>query len=217
MNIYHLYSSELIWPRGLPLERIHEPPPGSAREQSIVEVEAPIQQGLINGSPDVDAIWRHIFDHPVTFSDGPSQFLASGTWCPFNSQSTWWWPMAYPLMYLPSYCSFRMTDIWRSFVAQRCLWELDLGIAFHSPEAVQERNQHNLKQDFLDEVPGYENNSFMSDWLEGTQLEGSVGSTGRNLLKCYASLVDKGVFPGQELPLVEAWLQDLNQDGHTLA
>jgi len=32
------------------------------------------------------------------------------------------------LMYLPIKASFRMTDIYRSFVAQRCLWELGEGV-----------------------------------------------------------------------------------------
>ena len=77
-------------------------------------------------------------------------WLGPETWCPFNSQSTWWFPVAYPLMYLPSRVSFRMTDIWRGFVAQRCLWELGKGIVFHAAEVVQRRNPHALLRDFAD-------------------------------------------------------------------
>ena len=33
-------------------------------------VECPVQQGLVNGSPDVDAVWRLIFDRGVQFRQG---------------------------------------------------------------------------------------------------------------------------------------------------
>jgi hypothetical protein len=39
-----------------------------------------------------------------------------------------------PLLYLPSHCCFRMTDIWRSFIAQRCLWELGHWVVCQAPE-----------------------------------------------------------------------------------
>ena len=58
---------------------------------------------------------------------------AADTWCPFNSQNTAWWRDAVPLLYLPAYCSFRMTDIWRSFVAQRIAWENGWRLLFHEP------------------------------------------------------------------------------------
>lgn len=208
-NIYHLYSNELIWPRGLPLDEINNPFPGTSQELPVVQVEAPIQQGLINKSPDVDAIWRLIYNKDISFKDNGSILLSPGTWSPFNSQSTWWWPSVYPLMYLPSYCSFRMTDIWRSFIAQRCLWELDLGVVIHSPEAVQDRNEHNLMADFNDEVPGYQNNNLITDMLLELELEKGQESVGKNLHRCYEHLISCNIFPAQELLLVDAWLQDL--------
>ena len=70
--------------------------------------------------------------------------LGRGSWCPFNSQNTAWWPDAFPLLYLPSFCSFRMTDIWRSLVAQRIAAENGWWILFHEPTVRQERNEHNL-------------------------------------------------------------------------
>ena len=107
---------QLVWPRGFPLQLIRDEKTYEHNCEAKVEmVDAPIQQGLADHVPDVDAIWRLVADHDVYFNRNPSVWLPLGSWCPFNSQSTWWWPVAYPLMYLPSYCSFRMTDIWRSF------------------------------------------------------------------------------------------------------
>ena len=112
-------------------------------------------------------------------------------------------------MYLPSYCSFRMTDIWRSFVAQRCLWELGYGLVFHAAEVNQERNQHNLLRDFEDEVPGYVHNQRIADTLEGLSLHGGESGVSENLLLCYEALVRIGVIPEKELALVQAWVEDV--------
>ncbi len=209
-NVYSLFSDDLLWPRGFPLAEIRRPgAPQVARK--IEQIEAPIQQGLVDESPDVDAVWRLVLDRPIRFRQRQAVHLAPGTWCPFNSQWTWWWPAAYPLLYLPSYCSFRMTDIWRSFVAQRCLWELGVGVVFHPPEAVQERNPHNLLRDFEDEVPGYLNNPKLCELLTTLALTPGINHVGANMRRCYEALIANQLFPPEELPLVSAWLEDVER------
>lgn len=206
INVYRYFTSENIWPRGLPLDQIRVAPPVTS---PIAESRrAPIQQGLVNGSADVDAIWRLVLEREFLFEHGPSVYLEAGNWCPFNTQSTWWWPMAYPLLYIPSYCSFRMCDIWKSFIAQRCIWELGHGMAFHAPEVFQDRNPHDLMKDFRDEIPGYDKNRRIGEILEGLSLEKGESNVGRNLRHCYQALVAAAIFPEAELPLVEAWLTD---------
>lgn len=208
-NIYAAYASELIWPRGLPLNW--------ARRRFADDFElianpvrtiAPIQQGLANGSPDVDAVWRLTLDHEVTFDEAPSLLLPRGVWCPFNSQNTWWWPQAFPLMYLPSYCSFRMTDIWRSFVAQRCLWELGYELEFHHADVQQMRNEHDLMRDFEQEAVGYLRNEEIRGILESCDLSSGPSSVSENLMTCYEALASAGVVRCEELALVEAWIHD---------
>ena len=207
VNVYRYFSTENVWPRGLPLDEIRKPVvelvPMSAPKR------APIQQGLVNGSADVDAIWRLVMDREFFFEPGASVYLEPGNWCPFNTQTTWWWPVAYPLLYIPSYCSFRMCDIWKSFVAQRCLWELDMGIVFHAPEVYQDRNVHDLMRDFRDEIPGYDKNREICEILEGLQLKKGEGAVSENLLSCYEALVAKDIFPSKELELVKAWVEAL--------
>lgn len=210
VNAYAWFSDELIWPRGLPLDAIKQAGRNNADEaaqpQSCV---APIQQGLANLSPDVDAVWRLVLDRPFSFKPGQSLLLPPGAWCPFNSQSTWWWPIAYPLLYLPSHCSFRMTDIWRSFIAQRCLWELDHGLVFHGPEVIQERNEHDLMQDFEAEIPGYQHNRKLASVLENLDLNEGAKETGNNIRLCYKALIEQNLFPAEELVLLDAWISDL--------
>lgn len=210
VNIYRAFSNELIWPRGFPLDQIV---PSMNRALIISDnetsIDAPVQQGLCAGDPDVDAIWRLILDKEVSFIEGRCFYLPPDSWCPFNSQSTWWWPEAFPLLYLPSYCSFRMTDIWRSFIAQKCLWAMGYGVVFHSHEVYQERNAHSLLGDFMDEVPGYKINGEMVRTLSALELDASEKAVGANMLHCYRSLVSEGYFPEGEIELLEAWLHDL--------
>src|ERR1700691_4694073 len=89
-----------------------------------------------------------------------------GACCPFNSQNTTWFKEAFPLLYLPYYCSFRMTDIWRSFVAQRIAWTCGWPVLFHQSTMRQERNDHNLMNDFRDEISGYNNNALICNSLK---------------------------------------------------
>lgn len=174
---------------------------------------SPVQQGLADNSPDVDAVWRLVMDRPVTFQAAPSVYLPPGCWCPFNSQSTWWWPAAYALLYLPSHCSFRMTDIWRGFVAQRCLWEMGCGLVFHGAEVFQDRNAHDLMRDFEAEIPGYRGNKRLAAVLAGLALAPGPAGVAANLEACYAALVAEGFFPAAELDLVRAWKTDLERAG----
>jgi hypothetical protein len=208
VNAYRWFTRSHIWPRGLPLPHAHAASePAELGESRIVQ--ACIQQGLANGSPDVDAIWRLLLDQDFAFDHAPSAWLPAGSWCPFNSQSTWWFPAAYPLMYLASFVSFRMTDIWRSLIAQRCLWAMGRGVVFHGPEVFQDRNEHNLMRDFEQEVPGYLGNERFRQVLEALELDRGEAAAGANLRRCYEALVAAGLIEARELPLVDAWLRDV--------
>jgi hypothetical protein len=209
-NVYRFFTEELIWPRGFPLNLVNDRKTYAHDVSLPLEsVEAPIQQGLADLSPDVDAAWRLLFDREFAFpASQHSVWLPPGTWCPFNSQSTWWWPAAYPLMYLPSFCSFRMTDIWRSFIAQRCLWELGKGLVFHPADVIQERNVHNLMLDFEQEIPGYLHNEAIIRVLADLPLAKGIDSVAANLLRCYKALAAQSFINAEELPLVRAWVRD---------
>ncbi len=212
-NVYASFSKENIWPRGFPLENILDA--GNQRNNnekktgSIIAANCPIQQGLADENPDVDAVYRMTMRLPVDFERRGPMVLSSGTWCPFNSQNTTWFKEAFPLMYLPSYCSFRMTDIWRSFVAQRIAWTCGWNILFHNATVWQERNAHNLLKDFADEVPGYLNNAKICKDLEDLDLKTGKENLAENLLRCYKMLTENKYIGMAEMELVEAWIIDI--------
>jgi hypothetical protein len=207
-NAYRYFTDTLIWPRGLPLSRIHDP--AAALEASPAGgSDCPIQQGLANDNPDVDAIYRLVLPLPVSFEPGREVVLAKGVWCPFNSQNTTFWRDAFPLLYLPSHCSFRMTDIWRSFVAQRLAWECGWTVQFHSPTVRQDRNEHDLMLDFADEVPGYLENERIRKTLEDLPLQSGRASICSNLRRAYDALIHLEVVQEAERSLLDSWIFDL--------
>jgi hypothetical protein len=210
VNLYRYFSSERIWPRGYPLEHLQKelPKPGAAET-----LKCPIQQGLADENPDVDAIYRLAGVLPLDFDDRAPIALGSRSWCPFNSQNTTWTSEAFPLLYLPSYCSFRMTDIWRSYIAVRICWENDWNVLFHKSTVWQERNAHDLMKDFADELIGYQNNKAICERLEGLELKRGVEHIFENMRSCYNEFIEMGLVGREELPLIEAWIRDMQALG----
>jgi hypothetical protein len=207
VNVYAYYTEAPIWPRGLPLDQVRQPPPALAT--TAASVYCPIQQGLANENPDVDAIYRLVLPLPVNFRDEAPVALGPGSWCPFNSQNTTSFPDAFPLLYLPYYCSFRMTDIWRSFVAQRIAHVNGWAIGFHKATVYQVRNEHNLMRDFADEVPGYLHNENIRAALDALDLPAGADQVPQAMRLCYAKLVQMGLVGDGELALLDAFLADL--------
>jgi hypothetical protein len=210
LNAYQFFTDSFIWPRGFTLEKVLEST--KFKEDVFIEKElnCPIQQGLADDNPDVDAIFRLTYELPITFEKQRKIALGKNTWCPFNSQNTTWFKEAFPLLYLPSYCSFRMTDIWRSYIAQRILWENDSYLLFHEATVYQERNEHDLMKDFRDEIPGYVNNKKIVESLQNLSLKSGKQNMGENLYMCYEKLVSMDLVGKEELPLIEAWNSDIN-------
>jgi hypothetical protein len=209
VNVYRYFSGQNIWPRGFPLTELLRDPPSFESLGVGKAIDCPIQQGLADESPDVDAIYRLVIRAPVHFLKGRSIALGSGSWCPFNSQNTAWWREAFPLLYLPACCTFRMTDIWRSFVAQRIAWANGWSVLFHEPTVWQDRNVHNLLKDFESEIPGYLLNGPIVEALEALSLPSGQDRIFDCLRLCYEALVRRSYLDGQELKLLEAWIEDL--------
>jgi hypothetical protein len=211
VNIYEQFFDKKVWTRGFPLELINEKKEVQFNEK---EVECPIQQGLADDNPDVDAAFRLTHELPVKFKQGLSFALGKNAVSPFNSQNTTWFRKAFPLLYLPSYCSFRMTDIWRSFIAQRIAWSCGWSVLYHSPTVYQERNEHNILKDFEDEIPGYLNNAEIMRTLQNLDLKSGEENISENLMTVYKKMVEKNwITNKKELVLLENWIKDIQKTG----
>jgi len=210
LNVYRYFTDVNIWPRGMALEHVSDGAPAFESLKNR-DIDCPIQQGLVDDNPDVDAIYRLIGPLPQTFRKDRRIALMAGSWCPFNSQNTTWWAEAFGLLYLPAYSSFRMTDIWRSFITQRIAWVNGWGVLFGEPTMRQERNVHDLMRDFEDEIPGYLNNSRLCEELEALSLAGGMDKISVNLRLCHEKVVEMSLVDSKELDLVDAWIEDLSQ------
>jgi hypothetical protein len=211
VNAYHYFSDAFIYPRGYPIDLARSEKQPSERRALSSPSYCPIQQGLADENPDVDAIYRMLYPLPFNFRQDEPLILSNRQWCPFNSQNTTTFPEIYPLLYLPAFCSFRMTDIWRSFVTQRILWTLNASVSFHSATVYQDRNSHNLLRDFADEISGYLNNEQIARKLDALQLSAGVASIEENMKSCYRALIDMKLIAPDEITLLNGWFQDLRQ------
>jgi len=210
VNVYTYFTDQKIWPRGFPLEYINESFKEKSKPDEKEVFDCPIQQFLVDGNPDVDAVYRLTKNIETKFNSN-TIILSGRTFCPFNSQNTVWFKQAFPLLYLPGYVNFRMTDIWRSFIAQICLYKTGKQIAFRHSTMIQRRNQHSLIHDFKDEIPGYLNNVKIMELLDKLTLSAQPDKIGENMYICYEKLVQQDIIPEAEMNLVRLWLDDIDQ------
>lgn len=209
VNAYKYFTDEIIWPRGNPLDSIHDS--GEFLGKGLFD--CPIQQYLADNDPDVDAIYRLIFKEGLIFNKIDPIVLDKNSWCSFNSQNTLINKTFFPALYLPCYVSFRMTDIWRSFVAQAVLWSEDKNLTFKNATVRQERNKHNLMKDFNDEIIGYTDNRKICFILEEKIKEwnGSM-SVAEKVHSGWIGLNKAGYITDSEIKIFELWLKEIRVD-----
>jgi hypothetical protein len=212
INVYSLFSEATIWPRGLPLNEIHS---GEITSGDKVNRFCPIQQYLVDDDPDVDAVFRLVFNgQRIVFNrENDDVILSKGNWCPFNSQSTIFFKEVFPLLYLPTTVPSRVTDIWRSFVAQATLWKHGYELVFRKPIAYQERNPHNLLNDFKEEFFGFIQNSDLIETLELNDNEiigdsHSLANTARHYLSV---MIKKEFLESKEDQISQLWYKTLSE------
>ena len=89
-----------------------------------------LQQGVCDGNPDVDAIYR-IMNKKISIKFKNNYSISLGkSLSPVNSQNTIWFKKIFPLMYLPVTCTMRATDIWRGLITSNILLNENLPILF---------------------------------------------------------------------------------------
>jgi STELLO glycosyltransferases len=206
INIYQLYTKQKIWARGLPLRLINNKFE-LENDLTIKECKVGIWQGLADEDPDVDAIYRLTYDTPCYFEEREPVVLGKGTISPFNTQNTIIRKELFPLLYLPTYVTFRFTDILRGLVAQPIMWLYGYQLGFVNATVVQKRNPHDYMQDFISEIPMYENCEKIIE-LVANSISFSNGIE-TNLYNAYNALLKENIVCGKEMITLEAWLKDL--------
>ena len=209
INAYRFFCDNFIYPRGFPLDAVRSSQTDGARITTPRAACCPIQQGLVDGQPDVDAVFRLLVGEAPPFFKRPPVILDEQAWCPFNSQNTMFSKAVFPLLYLPASCTFRATDIWRGLVAQRLLWTCGWKLGFVQADVCQIRNPHNLLSDLELEIPVYLFTRRVTEMLDTLPLRSGPENLTANLVVCYENLARIGVVGSSEPGLLAAWLSDL--------
>jgi hypothetical protein len=207
VNIYQLFSKQRIWPRGLPLNMIRV---DFELERKLHQrhLKVGIWQGLADEDPDVDAIYRLTSNEQCYFHQRAPITLGHFTVTPFNSQNTFVRKELFPLLYLPTYVTFRFTDILRGLVAQPIMWAHDYHLGFTNATVIQKRNPHDFMKDFLSELPMYQHVDKIVEVVSGVvSINYSIED---NLINAYEALLRKKIVESKELATLQCWLSDLS-------
>ena len=216
INPYALFGQPLIWPRGFPLTEIQKNHYNNyicgKRKTSVV------QQGLINGESDVDAIFKltKTMSHnkiDIRFDDSaPAIQFPREKISPYNSHNTFFHYDAFWSLYLPKTVSSRLADIWRSYWAQRLMWLLGQTISFNGPNAYQLSKSHSYLKHFELEQAMYVETEKLVEFLFTWKCTKPT---------FYACVIDLSYqmalgnfWSLDEVDSIQNWLQDLTSLGY---
>lgn len=194
-----------FFPRGYPWKQ-RKP---EASEKTIVQdtVHVVVNQGLVLGDPDIDAISRLFW--PITAvgmsSEISPQFgLCPGTWSPFNYQNTALARDLVPCYYRPL-STMRNADIWTAYVFNKLAQHFGHVLAFGQPLVKQIRNAHDLWDDLDIELVNNRATDYLIDLLRKIELtRGSYFDALRELLsKCHTDLQQVRAIPSAEKDMIE--------------
>ncbi len=206
VNVYQLFTDQKIWPRGLPLNLISKEF-NLERKLQKNNCKVGIWQGLADEDPDVDAIYRLTNDTECNFNLREPVVLSKGTISPFNTQNTIIRKELFSLMYLPTYVTFRFTDILRGLVAQPIMWLYGYQLGFTGATVIQRRNPHDYFKDFISEIPMYEYGEKIIDLVSSVVSESK--DIIENIYNAYYSIVKEKIIPKEEMKVLESWLKDI--------
>jgi STELLO glycosyltransferases len=197
------------WPRGFPLDRIKDIATHNVSLTQASCSTTAILQSLADNDPDVDAIYRMTRHLPLNFRATPRLVnLPPGTMSPFNAQATLYHRDAFWGLLLPVTVHGRVSDILRSFLVQRLLWDAGRTLTFSHPFVKQVRNAHKYLADFVAEEPLYtkagELIRYLIDWRAPS------GPFHVKMLALTTKMFELGVVEQDDVRLVRTWIADLD-------
>ena len=202
-NVFRLFTDKDIYPRGYPLDEIKKENGITLRDNCKT---VKVIQTTIDNEPDVDALTRLLNrDYLTTFDkDRESCYtFDKNVWTQINTQNTiFLCADIFYLLYLPCTTTFRVCDILRGYILQRCLFEEGSSVLFACSTAHQDRNPHDLLRDLRDEIPLYTDTKKILETLQGVRLAGTVD----DLETIYTRLVPKYV-SARELDIVREFVK----------
>ena len=112
-------------------------------------------------------------------------------------------------MYLPVTCSMRCTDIIRGYVALNILIKKNKKILFHGANLIQNRNAHNLFNDFDQESILYLKSKKIFEKLNKLNTKSNNSNLYKYLENSYKLLIRLKIVKKIELKYLRAWIKDI--------
>lgn len=203
------------WPRGFPLNLIKVPcnirlAPASAETVASVGVF----QSLANHEPDVDGIFRLTLPIPFDWNEAAQDTLVlpAGIAAPYNAQAQLSMHGALWALLLPVTVHGRVSDIWRSYFAQRLLWDVGLHIAFTPPRVTQFRNPHNALADMHAEKDLYEKSLALVQFLR--EWRGTSSTLQARFEELHVALYERSYIEIADVLLAQQWILALESAGY---
>jgi len=141
-----------LWHRGFPFQLVFK---RDYSNKKRLRLKCDIQVDFWDGDPDIDAVCRMIYAPECKFDDEVFPF-SSNKPSPFNSQNIFISKKVLPDYFVLPHISplGRMGDIWIAYHVE----SLGYKVVYQEPSVYQDRNDHDLTVDMLDEYIGYERN-----------------------------------------------------------
>ena len=207
------------WPRGLPLPHIKLPDcyDTQTKTRGVSRRSIAVLQSLADHQPDLDAIYRITMPIPFSFnrSDGTKPLLVpTGVLTPYNAQATLHFEAGFWALLLPITVHGRVSDIWRSYFAQRLFWDVGLQVGFLArPLVVQDRNPHSNLGDLDAERDLYQKSEHLINFLGKWKGKGKTLIT--RVEELWVTLYEHQYIEVDDVVLLQQWLQSLLDVGYT--
>ncbi|KAL3864903.1 hypothetical protein ACJMK2_006550 [Sinanodonta woodiana] len=195
-----------IWPRGFPLEFVRDTStrPNLCRG-TISTKSVGVFQAIANQEPDVDACFRFTREYPINFEAKqtfPFCLVPRYSYCPFNERATLWTKQAFQYMVLPLSVSSRVSDVWRSYVAQFFFHREGINLIFSPPSVVQKKENQHIFEDFKAEMDIYKKSNLLIDILQTFQFQPNV-----TLENLYEVLYRRDFISLEDVQFIRIWSQ----------
>ena len=165
------------WPRGMPLSEVHRDSSFDLKSETgnMSWGQLGVVQSVADVQPDLDAIFRISHRILISFKMTNKTRLVitpDGMFTPYNAQATLHNYPAFWALLLPVTVSGRVSDIWRSYLAQRLFRDVGLHLGFFArPLVVHDRSSHSLIGDLKAEQDLYEKTEKLIEFLNAWDSE----------------------------------------------
>ena len=215
-NPYPHFCYKDGWPRGFPLEWVAESsssidPTHFSNEFEVRDVG--VWQLLADGDADVDADLKLTHGTPeVVFCSLKPVIIPTGVMAPYNFQSTLHNYNGFWGLILPQSVNSRVSDIWRAYVTQRLLWDINSHVGFLSPQVDHSRHTLNYLEDFDSENPrAGELVKYLFHWKCSSVEKHNIGKC---LFQLYVELYEIEILEESDVYNVCNWINDLLSIGY---